>query len=31
VHVLNVLGVDEASADGPDWFAGCGMLVAGGF
>jgi hypothetical protein len=30
-RVLNMLGLDETSADGPHWFAGYGMLVAGGF
>jgi hypothetical protein len=28
---LTCPGVDEAGAFGPHWFAGCGMLVAGGF
>ena len=28
---LTCPGVDAAGADGPHWFAGCGMLVAGGF
>jgi len=30
-HVFNLPGVDEAGAHGPHWFAGYGMLVAGGF
>jgi len=28
--VFNVPGVAAAGADNPHWFAGCGMLVAGG-
>ena len=30
-HGFNVSLKSRAGAHGPDWFAGCGMLVAGGF